>query len=226
MISAMKEKVIFCWSSGKDSAFALFKMIQSGLYEISCLLTTITEGYDRISMHGVRRALFEKQATQIGLSFEEVFIPQDSNNDEYEARMAKMLSAYIGQGVTGVAFGDIFLEDLRERRVANLAKMGLKGIFPLWKQETSALAQEFVRLGFKAIVSCVDTHALPREFCGREFDGKFLSELPIDVDPCGEKGEFHTFVYAGPLFKQEIRHTKGEVVLREGRFCFCDILLQ
>jgi uncharacterized protein (TIGR00290 family) len=220
----MKEKTIFCWSSGKDSALALYKMIQSGRYEISCLFTTITEGYDRISMHGVPRALFKEQMAQINFPYEEMFIPQESSNEEYETRMGEMLSKYLKQGIAAVAFGDIFLEDLRDYRQAKLAKIGMKAVFPLWKQDTSVLANEFIESGFKAVVTCVDAQFLDKEFCGRPFDREFLSSLPSPIDPCGEKGEFHTFVYAGPIFRERIDFVKGDIVLRDGRFYFCDII--
>lgn len=221
----MREKIIFCWSSGKDSAMALYKLVQSAQYDIFCLLTTITEGYDRISMHGVRKELFEKQIEELGFASEKVFIPKNSDNSIYEARMTETLSKYKEKGAESVAFGDIFLEDLRLYRLNNLAKIGMKGIFPLWKQDTLGLANEFISLGFRAIVSCVDTQFLGREFCGREFNHDFLADLPKGIDPCGENGEFHTFVFAGPLFKKKIDFSKGEIVLRENRFYYCDIII-
>jgi len=220
----MKEKIIFCWSTGKDSAMALYKLFQSKEYEIVCLLSTVTEGYERVAMHGVHRNMLREQAKALGLVYEEVFIPIKSSNGEYEARMQTVLSKYKQMGVEIVAFGDIFLEDLRTYRLNNLAKIGMKGAFPLWKHNTSDLANEFINLGFKAIITCVDTQFLGREFCGRRFDKDFLSELPENVDPCGENGEFHTFVFAGPIFNKDIYFQQGEIVLRDNRFYFCDIM--
>lgn len=220
----MKEKIIFCWSTGKDSAMALYKIYESGKYEISSLLVTVTEGYERVSMHGIRKALVEMQAKALGLALEVVFIPKDSTNGEYESRMQAALTKYRQTGVKAAAFGDIFLQDVRNYRLENLAKVEMNAVFPLWKRNTSELANEFINLGFKAIVTCVDTQFLSREFCGREFDRDFLSELPDNVDPCGENGEFHTFVSTGPIFDKDIDYGKGEVVLRENRFCYCDLI--
>lgn len=203
---------------------ALYSLVQSAQYEISCLLTTITEGYERVSMHGVRKDLFARQMKELEFPGETVFIPMNSDNAAYEARMAAMLSRYRERGVETVAFGDIFLEDLKNYRVSNLAKIGMRGIFPLWQRNTSELAHEFTRSGFKAIITCVDTQVLGRDFCGREFNEDFLSELPDAVDKCGENGEFHTFVFAGPLFRKGIDYVKGEIVLRDNRFCYCDLM--
>ena len=220
----MKEKIIFCWSTGKDSALALYRILKSGKYEVSCLLTTITEGYERVGMHGVRRDLFKKQVAELGIASEEVFIPQDSSNGAYEIRMQAALLKCLGKGIKTVAFGDIFLEDLRNYRLANLAKIGMNGIFPLWKEPSLALANKFIDLGFKAIRTCIDTQVLGREFCGREFNQDFLVDLPKNVDPCGENGEFHSFAFAGPLFNKNIEFKKGEIVLRNNRFYYCDLL--
>jgi len=203
---------------------ALYKIYESGKYEISSLLVTVTEGYERVSMHGIRKALVEMQAKALGLALEVVFIPKDSTNGEYESRMQAALTKYRQTGVKAAAFGDIFLQDVRNYRLENLAKVEMNAVFPLWKRNTSELANEFINLGFKAIVTCVDTQFLSREFCGREFDRDFLSELPDNVDPCGENGEFHTFVSTGPIFDKDIDYGKGEVVLRENRFCYCDLI--
>jgi len=219
----MKEKIIFCWSTGKDSALALYRILKSGKYEVSCLLTTITEGYERVGMHGVRRDLFKKQVAELGLVSEDVFIPKDSSNGAYEIRMQAALLKCLGKGIKTVAFGDIFLEDLRNYRLANLAKIGMNGIFPLWKEPSLALANEFIDRGFKAVITCVDTQVLGREFCGREFNQDFLADLPENVDPCGENGEFHSFAFAGPLFNKNIEFKKGKIVLRNNRFYYCDL---
>ncbi len=217
------EKVLCSWSGGKDSAMALHEVLRRPKYEVVALLTTVTEDYDRISMHGVRRSLLRQQAESVGLPLEEVGISKRSSNEEYEQKMGGVLNRYKQAGITSVVFGDIFLEDLRQYRESNLAKIGMKGIFPLWKQDTHELVQRFIQFGFRAIVVCVDTQALDGKFAGREIDEAFVRELPTTVDVCGENGEFHSFVYEGPIFKRKIPYTVGEVVLREERFCYCDL---
>ena len=222
----MKEKILSSWSSGKDSGLALYSLLQNNDLEIIALLTTITADYDRVSMHGVRRELLEKQAESIGIPLEKISISKNSGNEEYESKMKAVLLRYKNEGVTSVAFGDIFLEDLKKYREQNLAKIGMKGLFPLWKQKSIILAKKFISLGFKAIVTCVDGKKLDGKFCGREYDEKFLSDLPKDVDCCGENGEFHSFVYAGPIFKTPISFSKGSIVLRDEQFYFCDLILK
>lgn len=194
----MKERVLFSWSGGKDSALALYEVSCSGRYEVVALLTTLTEDYDRISMHGVRRALVQEQADSLGFPLEKVFISRNGSQQEYDARMRETLMRYLTAGASSVVIGDIFLEDVRKYREDNLSQIGMRGIFPLWKKDTTELAREFIRLGFKAIVTCVDSRILDRDFVGRFFDETFLSELPSNVDPCGENGEYHTFVFDGP----------------------------
>lgn len=220
----MIEKVLFTWSGGKDSAMALYELQMTQGYEVATLLTTVTEGYDRISMHGARRVLLEQQAESLRLPLEKLYISRNSSNEEYEAKMEERLIHYRSQGVFSVVFGDIFLEELRKYREENLAKIGMKGIFPLWKRDTTELAHTFIDLGFKAVITCVDSNVLDKKFAGRVFDERFLSELPATVDPCGENGEFHSFVYDGPIFRERIPHRKGEVVLRDNRFFYCDLL--
>lgn len=220
----MTEKVLFAWSGGKDSAMALYELKMTHSYEISALLTTVTEDYDRISMHGVRSILLEQQAESLGLPVEEVYITKNSSNEEYEARMRDKLIYYRSRGVLSVVFGDVFLEDLRRYREENLSKMGMKGIFPIWKRDTTELAHAFIDLGFRAVITCVDSNVLDKVFVGRVFDEQFLSELPSTVDPCGENGEFHSFVYDGPIFQKRILHEKGEVILRDNRFYYCDLV--
>lgn len=220
----MKEKVLFSWSGGKDSALALYMIRKSGKYEIEALLTTVTEDYDRISMHGVRRVLLEQQAESLGLPVEKVFISKNISTEEYGAKMQQVLEKYVKRDVSSVVFGDVFLEDVRKYREDNLAKVGMKGIFPLWKCDTSELLRKFMVLGFKAVISCVDSKVLDKSFAGRSYDLKFLRELPPTVDPCGENGEFHSFVYNGPIFSKEILFTRGDVVLRDNRFYFCDLI--
>jgi uncharacterized protein (TIGR00290 family) len=218
------ENVLVSWSGGKDSAMAVYEIIKSQNYQIAALLTTVTEDYDRISMHGVRRVLLERQAAAVGFPLEKVFISKNAANDEYESNMGLVLKKYKDSGVTSVVFGDIFLEDLRKYREDNLAKLDLQAIFPLWKRDTQELARAFTGLGFKAITTCVDTQMLGSQFVGRVIDEQFLSELPAGADACGENGEYHSFVYEGPIFKEKIGFSVGEVVLRENRFCFCDLI--
>ena len=218
------EKVLFGWSGGKDSAMALREVLRGGKYEIAALLTTVTEDYDRISMHGVRRVLLEKQASNLGLALEKVLISKSASNAEYERNMKLVLEKYRSLGVSSVVFGDIFLEDLRKYREDKLKEVDFKGIFPLWKRDTRKLAEEFISAGFRAVVTCVDSKVLDGNFAGREFDGSFLADLPAGVDPCGENGEFHSFVYEGPIFREKIALSRGEVVLRDNRFYFCDLV--
>ncbi len=220
----MNEKVLFSWSGGKDSAMALYELQRARSYEISALLTVITEDYDRISMHGVRRVLLERQADSLGYPLEEIFISKNASNEEYESKMRDVLVKYRETGVSSVVFGDVLLEDVRRYREDNLAKVGMRGIFPLWKRDTTELANTFINLGFKAIITCVDSKVLGKRFVGRVYDKQFLRELPPHVDPCGENGEFHSFVYDGPIFRRKISFAIGDIVLRDNRFYFCDLI--
>jgi len=220
---ATKEKVLLCWSGGKDSAMTLYELQKAGRYEPAALLTTVTEDYDRISMHGVRRVLLEQQAESIGLPLEKVWIPPACTNARYEAAMEALLTRYMQNGIACVAFGDIFLEDLRAYRENNLAKIGCRGLFPIWKRDTPELARTFLALRFAAVVVCVDPKVLDRSFAGRRIDAEFLRDLPAHVDPCGENGEFHSFVFDGPVFRKAISFSVGELVDRDG-FVFCDLL--
>jgi uncharacterized protein (TIGR00290 family) len=220
----MRERVLFTWSGGKDSAMALYELRRTGGYEVAALLTTVTEDYGRVSMHGVRSALLDRQAGSLALPLEKVHITKESGNIEYEEKMGEALARYRRGGVLSVAFGDIFLEDLRRYRESKLSKAGMKGLFPLWKMDTAGLAREFISLGFKAVVTCVDSDVLEGRFAGRDYDEGFLAELPPSVDPCGENGEFHSFVYDGPIFRDRIGFEKGEVVLRDKRYYFCDLM--
>ena len=218
------ENVLVSWSGGKDSALALYELLKNKNYRISALLTTLTEDYDRISMHGVRRILLERQAAGLGFPLEKVFISKNASNEEYEAAMGQVLAKYKHAGTTSVVFGDIFLEELRKYREDKLAALDMKGIFPIWKRDTQELAHSLTALGFKAITTCVDSHTLGRQFVGRMIDAQFLSELPPTVDACGENGEYHSFVSAGPIFKESVSYTPGEIVLRENRFYYCDLI--
>ncbi|TAE87611.1 MAG: diphthine--ammonia ligase [Bacteroidetes bacterium] len=210
----MKQQVIFNWSGGKDSALCLYKLRQQPEYEVMCLLTSISESYQRISMHGVRVELLEKQVAAIGLPLLKMLVPETPTMEVYEQTMAKALHELKQQGATVAAFGDIFLEDLRQYREDKLTQVGLTGLFPLWKLPTKQLMHEFIDLGFKTITTCVNEKYLDKSFVGRVIDHDFLKDLPKDVDPCGENGEFHTFVYDGPLFKQPINFVQGEIVYR------------
>ncbi len=224
MIRQPKPRALLSWSGGKDSAYALYECRKAGEVEIVALLTTLTEEYDRTCMHGVRRRLLEQQAEAVGLPLETVVLPADGANEEYERKMGKFLEEARRKGVTSVIFGDIFLEDLRKYREERLAGVGMTGLFPLWGQETGTLARSFLRVGFQAVITCVDSHFLDGSFVGKPYDEAFLARLPEKVDPCGENGEFHSFVHDGPVFRSQIAHRPGEVVLRENRFYFCDLL--
>jgi uncharacterized protein (TIGR00290 family) len=217
------KKILFGWSGGKDSALALHEIRQNGDYEVVSLLTTITEDYDRISMHGVRRSLLERQAASVGIPLHEVCIPKECSNEIYAAKMAKALNHFKKQGVETVAFGDIFLEDVRDYRLGNLSQLNMEGLFPVWGRDTTEMARTFIALGFKSIVTCIDTRVLDKKFLGRQINEDFIAGLPDGIDPCGENGEFHSFVYDGPIFKEPIACRRGEMVLR-GDFYFCDLI--
>ncbi len=217
------EPILFCWSGGKDSAMALHTLLQRSDVRIAALLTTVTEGYERISMHGVRRELLRRQAQSIGLPLHEVRIPPQCVNPVYEARMEEALRMYFDQGVRRVAFGDIFLQDLRAYREKNLARIGMTALFPIWKRDTRELIRSFHANRFRAITVCVDPKVLDPSFAGRELNDSFFRDLPAHADPCGENGEFHTFVFDGPIFRSPIPVRSGEIVNRDG-FVFCDIL--
>ena len=219
----MSEPILFCWSGGKDSAMALHALLQRPGVRIAALLTTVTDPYDRVSMHGVRRELVVQQAQSIGLPLHEVRIPPRCVNSIYEARMEEALRIYCVEGVRTVAFGDIFLEDLRVYREKNLARIGMTALFPIWKRDTRELIQSFHAAKFRAIAACVDPKGLAPSFAGRELDGSFFRDLPAAVDPCGENGEFHTFVFDGPIFRNPIPVRAGEVVERDS-FIYCDLL--
>ncbi|MFN2397338.1 MAG: ATP-binding protein [Gemmatimonadaceae bacterium] len=217
----MPHPVVVSWSGGKDSALALHAVLQDPELHVEGLLTTVTEGYERISMHGVRLALLRKQVAATALQLEEIRIPPEASNIIYEAELRRSLEALGHRGVRRVVFGDLFLRDIREYREGLLARTGHQGLFPLWLRDTRSLAEEFMALGFRAKLVCVDPRQLDPSFCGREFDLQLLAELPAGADPCGERGEFHTFVYDGPIFREPIPVTKGAVIERDG-FWFCD----
>jgi uncharacterized protein (TIGR00290 family) len=214
--------VAFSWSGGKDSAMALHSLRHDADYEPVSLLTTVTEGFERISMHGVRRELLRAQADSIGLPLVEVRIPPQCSNAVYEERMAEAVLRFRQQGILHIAFGDIFLEDLRAYREQKLLHADMFALFPIWKMDTRELAARFIKDGFRAIVACIDPQKLDRSFAGRELDDYFFRDLPAGVDPCGENGEFHTFVYDGPILRSPIPVRMGDVVERDS-FVFCDL---
>lgn len=219
----MKERVLFCWSGGKDSALALYRLLRDPQYEVVALLTTYNEHFQRVSMHGISLALSEQQAQLIGLPLDKVFVSERSSNEEYTLKMAERMLDYKEQGVLTVAFGDIFLQDLREWREGNLDQIGMRAIFPLWKNDTRELVREFVGLGFASRICCVSDKHLDETALGRDVDLDFVESLPPGVDPCGENGEFHSFAYAGPIFERPLAIATGERVHRDG-FWFCDLL--
>jgi len=210
----MKEKIVFCWSGGKDSALALHRLLVDGRYEVVSLLTTCNEHFQRVSMHGVRVELLEQQARAIGLPLQKMFVSQRSSNDEYMEKMKVHLLAYKTQGVTRFAFGDIFLEDLKRWREEHLAQLDLRGVFPIWKVDSRELIREFIALGFGSVICCVNDAYLDETALGRNIDSDFVHWLPADVDPCGENGEYHSFTFAGPIFQQPLRIRIGEKVYR------------
>jgi uncharacterized protein (TIGR00290 family) len=222
-MAAAKERLLVSWSGGKDSALALHEVRRSGEYEVAALLTTITEGTQRVGMHRVRRELIARQAEALGLPLCEVPLPPFPSNGVYEDRMRRVLEEYRARGVRTVVFGDLFLEDIRDYREKNLARLGMRGLYPIWRRSTDVLAREFVDLGFHAVLVCVDLRALDRSFVGRILDHALLDELPPTVDPCGENGEFHTFVFDGPGFAAAVGYVPG-VLSEEMPFGFCDLL--
>jgi len=216
-------RVLLSWSSGKDSAWSLHVLRRTPGIEVAGLLTTINEAFDRVAMHAVRVGLLEAQAAAAGAPLWKVPIPNACSNTQYESAMAAVLKRARGEGIEAVAFGDLFLEDIRAYRVERMRGTGIEPIFPLWGLPTAKLAREMVAAGLQARLTCVDPRALDRSFAGRAFDGRLLDDLPASVDPCGERGEFHTFAWAGPMFKAPVPIRMGEVVDRDG-FVFADLL--
>jgi len=219
--------VVLAWSGGKDSSLALAALRADPTVDVVALLTTITRDYDRISIHGVRRAVLEAQVAALGLPLLEVMIPAAATNAAYEEAFAERLAVYRYErpDVRHMAFGDLFLADVRAYRERLLPPLGWTPLFPLWGMDTTALAHRFVRDGYRGLITCVDTTQLGSEFSGREFDASLLAQLPPSVDPCGERGEFHTCVYAGPIFRHPLPLAAGERIRRDGRFEFCDVTL-
>jgi uncharacterized protein (TIGR00290 family) len=218
-----RPRALVAWSSGKDSAWALHEVRRAGEVEVVGLLTTLTSTFDRVSMHAVREVLLDGQAAAAGLPCRKVRIPWPCPNDAYEREMAAALAAARADGITEVVFGDLFLEDVRAYRVAKLAGTGITPRFPLWGRDTAALAREVVAGGLRAVLTCVDPRQAPPRLAGRAYDASLLAELPATVDPCGERGEFHTFAWDGPMFARPVPVAAGEVVEREG-FVFADLV--
>jgi uncharacterized protein (TIGR00290 family) len=214
------------WSGGKDSAMALHELLRDDSYEVVSLLTSVSEEFRRISRHGVRESLLDEQAHAIGIPLRKVYLPSGSaggcTNDVYEAIMATVMTTYRNEGIFTVAFGDLFLEDLRAWREANLARAGMRGIFPIWKRETAEFARGIIAVGYRAYLSCVEGR-VGSAFAGREYDETLLRDLPPAVDPCGENGEFHSFVYDGPIFRTPVPLRVGNTVVRDGRY-YADLL--
>ncbi len=218
--------VLLAWSGGKDSSLALTRLRDDPSVRVRALITAVTSGYDRISIHGVRRDLLERQAAAIGLPLIVAELEAKAPNAAYEAAWARALAEGTERfdGAVHVAYGDLFLEEVRAYREAQLKGLGYTGLYPLWGEDTASLASTFVRDGYRAVLTCVDTTQLSAAFAGREFDDVLLSELPASVDPCGERGEFHTYVWAGPHMREPVRVLAGERVLRDERFEYCDFL--
>jgi uncharacterized protein (TIGR00290 family) len=213
------------WSGGKDSCLALYEIQKSTDYRVAALLTTVTRDYDRISMHGVRRTLLERQVASLGFPLHQVLITKGASNHEYETKLIEAVSAYRDQGIDSIVFGDLFLEDIRIYRDQFLARHDLRGIYPVWMRNTTEFIREFIDLGFKAVITCVNADVLDSSFAGMVIDESLLSALPANVDPCGENGEFHTFVFDGPNFKEAVNFSIGETIQRDS-FWFCDLLPQ
>jgi len=218
------KRILLSWSSGKDSAWALRLLRENPDYEVAGLLTTFNQAANRVAMHAVRRNLVEAQASAAGLPLWAVPLPWPCNNEQYESIMAATCAKAVAEGIEGVAFGDLFLEDVRAYRERQLTGTGLEPIFPVWGLPTRALAEEMIASGLRAKLTCVDTEKLNSSFVGREFDAELLSAFPPEIDPCGERGEFHSFVYAGPMLNSPIPITSGETLIRE-RFAFADLML-
>jgi uncharacterized protein (TIGR00290 family) len=220
----MRPKALLSWSSGKDSAWALHILRRQGDIDVVGLLTTINRVHDRVAMHAVRTELLRAQAAAAGLPLWEVPIPSPCSNAEYEAAMGAAMERATREGIAHVAFGDLFLEDVRRYREEKLAGSGIVPLFPLWGMPTAELVREMIGAGLRARLTCIDPKQMPRELAGRELDLRLLAELPASVDPCGERGEFHTFAWAGPMFREPVPVTLGEIVERDG-FVFADLVV-
>jgi uncharacterized protein (TIGR00290 family) len=220
---------IFNWSGGKDSAMALYKVLQEKQFDIRFLMTSVSNDSDRVSMHGVRKSLLYKQCEHMGLPLKVLQLPTSPEMDVYEKELFKMMTQFKDQGIDYSIFGDIFLEDLKAYREKQLSTVDMQGVFPLWKKDTSYLIDQFIDMGFKTILTAIDESKLDKSFAGRIIDKEFVKDLPKNVDPCGENGEFHTFVFDGPIFKKPVEFTKGEIIYKtyshdkDYGFWFCDL---
>ena len=220
----MKRKTLLSWSSGKDSAWALYRLQQDPEIEVVGLFCTVNQKFDRVAMHGVRRELLELQAERVDLPLEVIAIPYPCSNNEYEVRMAKFIDQVKVENIDSCAFGDLYLDDVRQYRESNLKDTGITPIFPLWGKSTAELSREMINNGLRAIVTCVDPKRMPEYFVGREYNKSFLEDIPGEIDPCGENGEFHSFAFEGPMFREPIKVSAGEIVHRDG-FVFSELLL-
>jgi uncharacterized protein (TIGR00290 family) len=224
----IQQPIALAWSGGKDSAMTLAALRADPNLHVVALVTTMTRDYDRVSIHGVRRNVLEAQVAAIGIPLVEVSIPAAASNDVYEDAFASALADLRAKNpeLRLLAFGDLFLADVRTYRERLLGRLDWQPVFPLWNRDTTALAHHFIATGYRAILTCVDTTQLSADFAGREFDASLLADLPPSTDPCGENGEFHTCVYAGPIFRAPLKLHRGERVLRDGRFQYCDVMLE
>jgi len=223
MTRTPRPKALLSWSSGKDAAWALHVLRQAGEVEVVGLLTTTNAAFDRVAMHGVRASLLESQAEAAGLPLWKVPLPWPCPNEAYEALMAQACARAVAEGIEVMAFGDLFLEDVRDYRIQKLAGTGLRPLFPIWNPDTAGLSRDMMAAGLKATLTCVDPQALDASFAGRDFDAQLLADLPASVDPCGERGEFHSFAWDGPMFRRPVPVRRGEVVERDG-FVFADLV--
>lgn len=220
----MRKKSWLSWSSGKDSAWSLYQLLQNPEYDVTGLFTTVNAKYARVAMHSTRLEILYKQAELLNLPLHIVELPEPCSNEIYESKMLQLIEKAQAAKVTHMAFGDLFLEDIRDYRLKALEDSGIEAIFPLWQQPTANLAQIMINNGLKAIITCVDTQQLSEEFIGRAYNAEFLADLPAEIDPCGENGEFHTCVYAGPFFFDELQLLRGKKHW-SGPFCFIDLIL-
>lgn len=231
-----KPKTYFNWSSGKDSALALYHLQQQNQYQIDCLLTTVNSHYDRVSMHGLRKTVLEAQAEAVGIPLDILEVPESPSMEEYSALMGNKIDQLKSEGYTHTAFGDIFLEDLKVFREKMLSSVGIQTLFPIWKRDTQELLHEFFELGFRAVIVCINNSKLDASFLGKELSSELIGKFPKDVDPCGENGEFHTFCFDGPIFTNPVVFEIGEKVYKtyddpsdktkNVKFGFCDVLLK
>lgn len=219
-----RPKAIICWSGGKDCAYCLHKILLEGQYDLKYLLTTVNAGYKRISMHGIREELLDVQAESIGIPLIKVYV-SEGTNEEYESKMQEAFLRAKKEGIDHVIFGDIFLEDLRAYREKQLSKLNMKALFPLWKMDTKKLVRDFINQGFRSITCCANDGYLGKEWTGKEIDGVFLEELPQTVDPCGERGEYHSFCFEGPIFRKKFSIMPGEKIYKalEIKTTDCDL---